>query len=452
MIRIHKFFWLLLLAFVVVLAYCLFAGWHVAQGLKQMVTVGGPFTQMPVQTADPFVLHYKGDPQQAFGWPFENVHLASPLGSLAAWIVPPAGKSNGVWMIYSHGIGGRRENGYRFTSVARSLGITSLLYSYRNDEGAPPSPDGIYSFGLGEWQDLQAAVMQARQCGAQRIILAGDSMGAAIIGQYLLHARPGNFVVAAVLDAPALDLRQVLQHLVAARKLPLSQAVSWVTEQIAPRLVGMRLADTQTLQVFARQPQFLFGSHGAADALVPVHISDQLQGERPDMHYLRTNARHVQSWAENPQRYRKQLSRFLQAVMMPQKQASAEALPAGMPRAPESPEAAEHEGLHGGHKHGGKQGQPGGPVQPAVKEQKGGFIACKTQAGGNGKAFEAGPQTQGAVGKTQMPVAEKTDEKSNDKTQAVGHFGSERLFAHGKDQCMDGGGGQAYGKKPQTCG
>jgi alpha-beta hydrolase superfamily lysophospholipase len=119
------------------------------------------------------------------------------------------------------------------TSVARPLGITTLLYAYRNDAGAPRSPDGIYRFGLSEWRDLDAA-SRPRGATAPRIILAAQSMGGAILGQYLRHAPHAGDVIAAVLDAPALDLRATLQHFVAAKRLPLSGAVTWTATQITP--------------------------------------------------------------------------------------------------------------------------------------------------------------------------------------------------------------------------
>lgn len=316
MTKLRRLFsWLLALAALVFVAYCGGAGWQLSSGLKQMVTVGGPFTNPPLQTRDPLVLDYDGDPQHAFGWRFESLSIASELGPLPAWIVPPDTGTGSTWMIYTHGMGARREDGYRFLSVARPLGITTLLYSYRNDAGAPPSPDGIYRFGLSEWRDLDAAVETARQRGAKTIILAAESMGGAIVGQYLRRSRQADGVLAAVLDAPALDLRATLRHYVDAKHLPLSGAVTWVASRITPWRVGIELDDTQTLPVLATRPRFLFDAHGDSDALVPVAISDELKRLRPDMAYVRTHARHVESWSEDPARYRTALSGFLQQVL-----------------------------------------------------------------------------------------------------------------------------------------
>lgn len=316
---LRKLSWFAAALAAAVLAYCLVIGWQLSTGLKEMATVGGPFTGVPLQTADPLVLDYDGDPQRAFGWPFETVAIDGELGALPAWVVPPAAGADAraadTWMVYTHGIGGRRENGYRFLSVARPLGITTLLYAYRNDAGAPRSPNGIYSFGLQEWRDLDAAVALARERGARRIILAAESMGGAIVAQFLRHSPHASAVTAAVLDAPALDLHQTLRHFVVASGLPLAEPVTWVATWITPRRVGIDLAETLTLPVFDTQPKFLFNAHGDTDGRVPISISDELKRRRPDSTYLRTHARHVESWSEDPQRYRDALGGFLRGVL-----------------------------------------------------------------------------------------------------------------------------------------
>ncbi len=307
--------WTLALAVLAVAAYCLGVGWMLSSGVKEMVSVGGPFTRVTLQTRDPLVLDYDGDPRKAFGWGFETVSLASELGPLPAWIVPPEAGSSDTWMVYTHGIGGRRENGYRFLSVARPLGITTLLYAYRNDAGAPLAPGGYYTFGLQEWRDLQVAVQFARSRGARRIILAADSMGGAITGQFLRRAPEAAAVSAAVLDAPALDMRAVLRFFLEQKKLPLTGAVTAVASGLAPWRVGIDLDETNTLPEFAQRPRFLFDSHGSADGRVPMSVSDELARLRPDMTYLRSHARHVESWSEDPARYREALRGFLQGVL-----------------------------------------------------------------------------------------------------------------------------------------
>lgn len=308
--------WALAVVVVLTASYFAIAGWILSSVLKNVVTVGGMLAGIPTQTADPFALNYDGDPRKAFGFTFEDVSLDGELGALPAWIVPGEGGGGDFWMVYAHGIAGRRENGYKALSVAHPLGINSLLFSYRNDPGAPPAPEGIYGFGVTEWRDLEAAVKLAEQRGARRIILAGDSMGGAIIGEFLRNSKHVRWVTAAVLDSPALDVMAVTRGFAGRIGFPLPGAVAWVSRQIMPWRVSVDFSDAVTLPVLAGAPRLLFDAHGTADSVVPVSVSDELNARRSSgMTYLRTGADHVQSWQENPERYRAELDAFLRTVV-----------------------------------------------------------------------------------------------------------------------------------------
>jgi pimeloyl-ACP methyl ester carboxylesterase len=305
--------WALAALVVIVAGYFAVAGWMLSSILKNVVTVGGMLAGITTQSDDPFALNYDGDPGKAFGFAFEEVSIPGELGSLPAWIVP--GKGGGdVWMVYAHGIAGRRESGYKALSVARPLGIDTLLFSYRNDHGAPAAPEGIYGFGVTEWRDLEAAVKLAEERGARRIILAGDSMGGAIIGEFLRNSTHVKWVTAAALDSPALDVTAVVRGFAARVGFPLPGAVAWVARQIMPWRVGIDFSDATTLPVLASAPRQLFDVHGTADSVVPVSVSDELRARRVDMTYLRTGADHVLSWQESPERYRAALDAFLRGV------------------------------------------------------------------------------------------------------------------------------------------
>jgi pimeloyl-ACP methyl ester carboxylesterase len=307
--------WALAALVVIAVGYFAVAGWFLSGVLKNVVTVGGMLGGIATQTADPFALNYDGDPQQAFGLAYEDVTLDSELGPLPAWVVPGATATD-FWMVYAHGIAGRRESGYKALSVAQPLGINTLLFSYRNDAGAPAASEGVYGFGVTEWRDLEAAVKLAEARGARRIILAGDSMGGAIIGEFLRNSQNVRWVVAAVLDSPALDVTEVVRGFASRIRLPLPGAVGWVARQIMPWRVGIDFSDAVTLPVLAAGPRSIFVVHGTADSVVPVSVSDELNARRArGMTYLRTGADHVQSWQEDAERYRAALDAFLREVV-----------------------------------------------------------------------------------------------------------------------------------------
>ena len=284
------------------------------QMMKKVGGAMGALSGIATQTADPYALNYDGDPQKAFGFAYTNAVVGSELGPLPAWIVPGAGTPGDLWMVYAHGIAGRRESGYKALSVAQPLGITSLLFSYRNDADAPKAPQGIYGFGVSEWKDLEAAVKVARDKGARRIILAGDSMGGAIIGEFLRRSPEKAGVVALVLDSPALDIRAIVRGFAARIGFPMPAAVAWTARRILPWRVAIDFSNAVTLQEVAGVAA-VFDAHGIGDSVVPISVSDALDQLRGGhMIYLRTGADHVMSWQEDPERYRAELERFLFAA------------------------------------------------------------------------------------------------------------------------------------------
>ena len=262
---------------------------------------------------DVFELGYRGDPRQAFGYAFEDIAVTTELGAAPGWLVPAEAPSP-LWAIYMHGIGGLRENGYRQLSVLRDAGIPTLLMSYRNDEGAPASPDRFHSFGLSEWKDLDAAVSWVLQRGAERVMLVADSMGAGIAGQYLLRGTHTGTIAALVLDAPALDFPAVLDGQMGAWKLPLASVVGAIAFR-ASALVRPDVSRAVSVSAVEGFPGPVFIAHGSGDRLVPVTISDRVAKARTGTTvYLRTKADHLQSWKEDPGRYRAELLVFLRGV------------------------------------------------------------------------------------------------------------------------------------------
>ncbi|MCP2351425.1 hypothetical protein [Nonomuraea roseoviolacea] len=70
-----------------------------------------------------------------------------------------------------HGQNGRRTAELKVLSGVRELGLPFLVISYRNDEGAPRSPDGLIHLGADEWRDLEASVRATQGMGARRFVL-----------------------------------------------------------------------------------------------------------------------------------------------------------------------------------------------------------------------------------------------------------------------------------------
>jgi uncharacterized protein len=306
---------------VIVAAAIFFAigSWLTASNLEATLRVGAAMAQgsgwpAPQGPAD---IGFVGDPRSAYGFDFEDVPVRTDLGDAPAWFVPPAPATSATntWIIFVHGIGGRRENGYRFLPTLREAGLPTLLISYRNDEGAPAAPNGFYAFGLDEWHDLDAAVNLALDRGAQSVVLLGESMGGGIVGQFLRRSDHADRVKAIVLDAPAVDFSAVMIAEMRRMNIPLARLLArggiWLTALRS----GLDFADADVTEEFASFAGPLFISHGRADGIVPVTTSDHLVSQRRALtDYLRTGANHIQSWKENPARYDAALLAFLRSL------------------------------------------------------------------------------------------------------------------------------------------
>ena len=269
----------------------------------------------PNPPKDPFELGYFGDPQAALGLLFETVSIETDLGPAEAWFVPAANMA-GPWAIYVHGVGGIRENGYRQLSILHEAGVPTLMITYRNDRDAPAeATNALYAFGTTEWRDLDVAVAWALERGAPGVIIAAESMGGGITGQFLMHSEQAGKVVALALDAPALDIVEITADKLGARMLPFARTLASAGLAVFDLYRGAKLGSAVTLDAVATFPGPIFLAHGTADALVPITISDRLVAERTGpLTYLRTGANHLLSYKENPARYREEMLAWLETL------------------------------------------------------------------------------------------------------------------------------------------
>lgn len=267
-----------------------------------------------VAPADPMVIGYRGDPQAAFGWTFETVRYPTELGEAEAWLVPASAPSD-LWAIWVHGIGGTRENGYRMVQPLHDAGMPVLMITYRNDDGAPRSTDAMYSFGLTEWRDLEAAVGFAIGKGAKHVVIAAESMGGAITGEYLRRGSGTERVVGLALDAPALDFNEVIAAGGKRYHVPLANFVAAAGLELLSMIrVDLRKAVSYHDIWSFNGPIFL--AHGERDPLVPFITSERLaEVRRRDITFWRTNAdRHPMSFEEDRAGYVSALRRWIDLV------------------------------------------------------------------------------------------------------------------------------------------
>jgi alpha-beta hydrolase superfamily lysophospholipase len=257
-------------------------------------------------------------PALAAGRPAGEVSYPSPLGPAPAWQVE--GRRD-IWVILVHGYNAARTETLRTLATVTRQGYPALAVGYRNDPGAPRSPDGLRRWGATEWRDLEAATRYALGRGAAGVVLAGFSMGGAVVTSFLLSSPLASRVRGVVLDSPALDLGEVIDHGAADRDLPvLGTPVPPALTVVAKGIAGVRYdLDWGQLDYLDRAgrlaaPMLVF--HQTGDPTVPVAISEALAAARPDLVTLERFAGdgHVQSWNVDRPRYERAIRAFLDRV------------------------------------------------------------------------------------------------------------------------------------------
>jgi alpha-beta hydrolase superfamily lysophospholipase len=309
-------FFVLVIVVVALLGYVGITGYFMAHAAAGLLKVGAISTALATAEppTEPLALGYRGDPMVALSLPFETVTLDTPLGPTEAWLVPAAGPEAGR-AIYVHGIAGAREDGYRALQVLHESGWSVLLIGYRNDPGAPQSSDGSYGFGLTEWPDLEAAVARMAPTDADRVLVVAESMGGAILGQFLKRSALAPRISAVALDSPAISFGAVIDHLAAQGGKPLPGLIAWTAKQIIPFKAPVPIAEAEVADAYAAFPGPLFLAHGSADRIVPIGPSQALAAARsaPTV-TLWTGADHLGSYAEDAAAYRKAFQDFLAQV------------------------------------------------------------------------------------------------------------------------------------------
>ncbi len=251
---------------------------------------------------------YAGNPHEALGLPFADVKVKGELGSMPAWLVP--GRSR-TWAIVVHGINDTPQVGLRIAPELHRLGLPALLITYRDDQGAPESPDGFHHMGLTEWRDLEAGVRYALAHGARRLVLVGYSMGGALVTQFLERSPLARRTAAIVLDAPALDWQGILEFNAEQMGFP---GFAALPVQLA---IGARIdADWKALDALRHTDQLHYPTllfHGQEDQVVPIQTSEELAEALPQWvtFFHPRRADHTQSWNVDPALYDRRLRRFL---------------------------------------------------------------------------------------------------------------------------------------------
>jgi alpha-beta hydrolase superfamily lysophospholipase len=304
-------------------------------GTADYVKLGSVLSESETSVTRKLLTHVGTDarlaPDAAFsGWYFdrpEQLHLpftseliGATVGPCPAWVFPAS--DGDVWVIQVHGRGTTRAECLRAVPLFHSLGITSLVVSYRNDGEAPRSRAGSYTLGATEWRDVDAAVGFARRRGARRIIVMGWSMGGAIALQLSLNSAHTDAIAGLILESPVVDWRIVLEYQARVQRVP--SAVSGLAIEALKSEWASPLTRTgggipfDRLDVVARATELrhpILILHSDDDGFVPSDASHDLVVARPDLVELEVFdvARHTKLWNYDQARWSDSIRSWLQA-------------------------------------------------------------------------------------------------------------------------------------------
>jgi alpha-beta hydrolase superfamily lysophospholipase len=282
---------------------------------RKLLTQIGAQTRISAEAA--FSGWYYSHPEELH-LPFTSELIGSAVGPCPAWLFP-AGDGE-VWVIQVHGRGTTRAECLRAVPVFHSVGITSLVVSYRNDGEAPRSRAGTYALGATEWRDVDAAVGFARRRGARRIVLMGWSMGGAIALQLELSSAHRDVLAGLILESPVVDWRVVLGYQAKLLRLPAavtSLAIGALQTEWASPMTGSGGAipfdrlDAVSRAAELRHPILIL--HSDDDGFVPSDASHDLVVARPDLVEMQVFevARHTKLWNYDQERWSDSIRRWL---------------------------------------------------------------------------------------------------------------------------------------------
>lgn len=222
---------------------------------------------------------------------------------------------DGPWVIHVQGIRTSRLVTLRSVEAAQSLGLTSLVITYR---GAGDGPKASAStLGQCEWSDLADAIGYARLRGAGAVYVVAWSMGAGLALELLRHD-PGA-VDRLALIAPATNWRAIIRQGVKRAGLPdfVASIVTWALgSRVASRLTRApvpldfnRLDWSRNLT--SSVPTVVIHSRG--DEEIPVYLSQQFASSHLNVTLVETAAA-PHGWEANvdPKLFRNSLASWLE--------------------------------------------------------------------------------------------------------------------------------------------
>lgn len=251
-------------------------------------------------------------PESVSGIEYKDIFYESNVGSFPAYLT--SNGENGI-VIFVHGFRGNYAREVFSLMRAKDLaelGYRSMVIAYRNDRGLPKDPSGIYQYGVTEWEDIDAAVDEARKYN-ENIVLFGISGGGGPVSSWIENSNDLSKVSGIIYEAPVISFWESVEVNGAARFPWLPESLFSYFKIVTELRYGVDFdsMDFREAVINSSIPTLLF--HGDDDEWVPVEMSDLIAESRDtNFTYIRyENVGHVTSWNADPDNYVYQLSQFL---------------------------------------------------------------------------------------------------------------------------------------------
>jgi fermentation-respiration switch protein FrsA (DUF1100 family) len=255
-------------------------------------------------------------PEQA-GLTAEEITVTTAEGDFPAWKVTVPGSDK--WAVLTHGRSGDRPDMLRMARPLNAAGYNLLLTTYPGDNVARPAQDGIWHFGVTEWDEIEAAVQYALDQGAQTLVMGAVSLGGAMTDGFLARSALADQVDGVILDAPVSSLRDGIDEGGESQTIPgVGWAIPEPLEDAGMLIASVRFGldydavDYTDMAGLFDMPLLTFQT--SADQTVPKAVNDRFMTEgsgKGGQYVVGPDVGHVLSWNADPQSYEELVTEFV---------------------------------------------------------------------------------------------------------------------------------------------
>lgn len=236
-----------------------------------------------------------------YGIDYQPVEFHAADGTaLFAWFMPARGEARGT-VLYLHGNGQNISAHFPYVAWLPAAGFNVLALDYRGYGGSEGRPTLA-----GVQLDIDAAMrtlLERADVDPDRIIVFGQSLGAALAIYYVAHSGYRKHIRAVVADSAFADYRLVAKEKMA------DFFITWPLQWLPDYTVDDAYAPRSAVAALAPIPLLLI--HGEDDSIVSPHHSELLYqaAHEPKDYWAIPDSGHIQALRDAS--VRKRLTDFL---------------------------------------------------------------------------------------------------------------------------------------------